>query len=307
MWTSAHFFYQGEVDRLIVKLVGPLVEELRDTDATIDFFFLRYWEGGPHLRLRIRTEYSNGHRDLIKWHASEFFRAFPSEDRLKDPKSFLEFSTALAAREGIRAIPAHYPNDSVQFIDYSFDSRKYGAARGPVERHFGESSRIALGLLNAGLSIDQRRAVAFAAVILAFAACGRNADAIGRRIMSSWSIWMLGNTDKSVQECAFSKAYDERKRELTTLASGAMNSARVLPSGSDDPFATAWFSSLTNLHASLNGGSAVREAIIDTCVHMLMNRLGLSPLREGYVRYLAARATADIPRDSDVARKSCKL
>jgi hypothetical protein len=306
LWISAHFFYQGELDRLIVKLVGPLVAEIGDADPTIDFFFVRYWEGGPHVRLRIRTKRLTGHRNLVERRASEFFRAFPSEDRLKDPNLFSEFSAALAKREGVRAHPVRYPNDSVQFINYNFDFSRYGTAEGPVERHFGESSRIALGLLTAGLSMDQRQAVAFAAVLLTFAACDGLPNNIEKRIISNWSAWAFEKENALVLERAFSDAYEERKAELTALTLVTLNLVRNASARSNNPFASAWLDSLTNLKGSLNGVSGSREATLDACAHMLMNRLGLSPSREAYVRYLAARGAADVRLDDDAAGKSEK-
>jgi Lantibiotic biosynthesis dehydratase C-term len=40
---------------------------------------------------------------------------------------------------------------------------------------------------------------------------------------------------------------------------------------------------------------AVRApAVVDTCVHLFCNRLGVSLPDEGYLRYLAARTTVDL-------------
>ena len=50
-WISAHIFHAGDLDALITRVAGPLVSDLNPEG----FFFLRYWEGGPHLRLRMRV------------------------------------------------------------------------------------------------------------------------------------------------------------------------------------------------------------------------------------------------------------
>jgi thiopeptide-type bacteriocin biosynthesis protein len=298
MWTSAHFFHQGDLDRLIVKLVGPVISEIERDDPTTEFFFVRYWEGGPHVRLRLSMEPSPTFRNLIARRAGEFFMAFPSEDRLNDPRAFVEFSTAAAQREGIAAASVRYPNDSLQFIGYTFDVHRYGTIKQPVERHFWESSRLALSLLNAGFSMDQRQAVAFTAVILSSVACGFEGPEIGRQIKSRWSAWAFGNSEASDAERLLAEAYEFRRRELMALALDTLNSVYRHSGQSGSPVAEAWFQSISTLYDALEEGGRDRRTIVDTCTHMLMNRLGLSPSREGYVRYLAARATGDIYDDA---------
>src|SRR5215475_1105633 len=58
-WVSAHVFYQGDLTELLVNGIVPLTRELTHDGmaallcGTPGWFFLRYWEGGPHLRLRV--------------------------------------------------------------------------------------------------------------------------------------------------------------------------------------------------------------------------------------------------------------
>src|SRR5690349_6351129 len=60
------------------------------------------------------------------------------------------------------------PNHTAHEIPYEPEYERYGL--GPslatVERHFSESSRVALGLIAAVLSRDQRHTVAFSAILL---------------------------------------------------------------------------------------------------------------------------------------------
>jgi thiopeptide-type bacteriocin biosynthesis protein len=64
-WISAHLFHRGAMDDLITGTVAPLIGELNSSRALNGFFFLRYWEGGPHLRLRILPT-STAHADRIR-------------------------------------------------------------------------------------------------------------------------------------------------------------------------------------------------------------------------------------------------
>jgi thiopeptide-type bacteriocin biosynthesis protein len=54
-WLMASIFAsESTLDRRLASLVGPLVHELRASDTIEGWFFIRYWEPKPHLRLRLR-------------------------------------------------------------------------------------------------------------------------------------------------------------------------------------------------------------------------------------------------------------
>ncbi|MBR5636658.1 MAG: thiopeptide-type bacteriocin biosynthesis protein [Pseudobutyrivibrio sp.] len=53
-WKSYHIFYHDGLlqERLICECIYPLMKELKDGGSISKWFFIRYWEGGPHIRLR---------------------------------------------------------------------------------------------------------------------------------------------------------------------------------------------------------------------------------------------------------------
>ncbi len=53
-WVSVHVHYQTGLDRLLTEAVDPLIRRLGEEGLHNGWFFLRYWDGGTHLRLRIR-------------------------------------------------------------------------------------------------------------------------------------------------------------------------------------------------------------------------------------------------------------
>jgi thiopeptide-type bacteriocin biosynthesis protein len=54
-WLSASIFAShSTLDRRLATLVGSLIQHLRTTGAIEGWFFIRYWEPKPHLRLRLR-------------------------------------------------------------------------------------------------------------------------------------------------------------------------------------------------------------------------------------------------------------
>src|SRR5438874_11952323 len=57
-WRSYHLFRAEPWEEFLCTGVRPLVDELADAGLTEGFFFIRYWERGPHIRLRLKTAYA---------------------------------------------------------------------------------------------------------------------------------------------------------------------------------------------------------------------------------------------------------
>ncbi|MFC7614598.1 lantibiotic dehydratase C-terminal domain-containing protein [Actinokineospora soli] len=53
VWRSLHVYRYGEQDAFLVDGVAPVIDGLRESGALADFFFLRYWQGGHHVRVRL--------------------------------------------------------------------------------------------------------------------------------------------------------------------------------------------------------------------------------------------------------------
>ena len=60
-WLSAHLYVNGWIfhprcDRVLVEAVGPFLRECEDRSWLSGYFFVRYSESGPHVRLRLRGD-----------------------------------------------------------------------------------------------------------------------------------------------------------------------------------------------------------------------------------------------------------
>ena len=98
-WISLHIFYQGNLDDVITGCVGPMVSHLSNSISQL--FFLRYWDGGPHLRLRLKPVDVAAIPELTSasiLEINQFLRRTPSV-------SVLTFEDYLASAQGL-AIPA---------------------------------------------------------------------------------------------------------------------------------------------------------------------------------------------------------
>lgn len=56
-WFAVYLFYPGELDEVLLGLIAPLTDVyLSDRRLVPSYFFIRYWEGGSHIRLRVKTD-----------------------------------------------------------------------------------------------------------------------------------------------------------------------------------------------------------------------------------------------------------
>lgn len=81
-WLSIHVWYHDLThhDDLIVLGIKPLVHKLRSEKVLRRCFFIRYWTGGPHVRLRLLPE-SNAAgrcRDVVEMGLSDYLAMAPS-------------------------------------------------------------------------------------------------------------------------------------------------------------------------------------------------------------------------------------
>ena len=57
-WLSVYLFHHGDANQLLKQLVHPFIQQWN-----APWFFIRYWEGGDHIRLRLKAAVSQ--HDLI--------------------------------------------------------------------------------------------------------------------------------------------------------------------------------------------------------------------------------------------------
>jgi hypothetical protein len=269
-WVSAHVFYSDPLDPLLRKAIRPLVTELAGSGLVDGWFFLRYWEGGPHVRLRLRPTGDPGPvREAVKVHCGLYLSEHPATTPVA-PDGYATAAAAMARYEHRDEPPEPLrETNSVAFIDYRPEHDRYGSgpALAAVERHFVESSTIALALVPADR--QARRTAAFCAILLAHRLCPPVAAAP-----------------------AWAGRYDAHRLPRIGAA------MRDLADGATRPGSlTAWRDSIVGLRDAVRGtvtGADRAAEVVDTCVHLFCNRLGVTLPEEAYLRSLAARTAAEL-------------
>ncbi|MCE6996472.1 hypothetical protein LZG04_16935 [Saccharothrix sp. S26] len=313
-WVGAHVFHRGDQDLLVTRAVAPLCEELSRGGRVRGWFFLRYWEGGPHVRLRLLVKaHPRDVRVAVVRACARHLAEHPSPP---DGWSQHEYE-ALARRRAEDERLARWdrrlrPVDTVEFVAYEPEHHAYGEGRAlrAVERHFTDSSHLAVRLLAA--PPERRAGAALAMLTLAVAVCEPDLERAAARFASV-------RTRQPTAPLPRDDLLDQTRRLW------AWASSELADPASTDPLA-AWWLSIHALHATLTGlrargdfapvdslspfaglARAVRPEdpvvpyVVLRCAHLLCNRLGLSAATEARLASLTARTLSDL-HDEAAAR-----
>ncbi|MEU7245500.1 lantibiotic dehydratase C-terminal domain-containing protein [Streptomyces sparsogenes] len=272
-WTAVHLFHQGDLDTLLLEAVVPALTGLAREGRVRGHFFLRYWEGGPHLRVRILSAPPHGTgahdtaRQLVaRWNT--WLRDHPSP-RSVDEAAYLGFADQAAAREGLSGYePWRALHDHAEPRPYLPEHDRYGtgASLAAVERHFMEASDSAEALLARRPAPAERLSAGLAVVLLTWAVVEPDPRRRLDALTSGARAWrrMLG---PAYDTEAFDRAYvrarpalvrragqllDPGARQLLDPEAGQLlaPAASARPEGPAGPVA-AWHDSISRLHTTL--------------------------------------------------------
>ncbi|QTJ37717.1 thiopeptide-type bacteriocin biosynthesis protein [Dolosigranulum pigrum] len=158
-WVSLHFYYydQYKYDQLILKLLEFLKSEKNNLKIT-QYFFIRYWEGGPHIRLRYKTVNSNEYREEVfrklKEIADDFWKNHPTTVILNE--SDYQKVIKEVPDSNTESLEYLIPSETIKPIKYDPEFERYGNNRLMIknESFFEISSDISVLLLKFLLNKD---------------------------------------------------------------------------------------------------------------------------------------------------------
>ncbi|MFI6498957.1 lantibiotic dehydratase C-terminal domain-containing protein [Nonomuraea typhae] len=310
-WISIHAHYHHDLDPLLIGAVAPLIDMLRSADLLERWFFLRYWEGGPHLRIRLLPR-RHGDASAVRGEAvhrlGSWLAANPAPGHLPEDLYEAHARTA-AALEGRPGPPTPLrPAGTLDVRSYPREHAVYG--RGPAldaaERHFCESSDLALAVVMGTGRPARRHGSALAALTLTMAACGLPPVRLGTWLARTWGAWWSSeDRPRDLQPIPLDEAppahVTEQVRELWRLG----RAGRHEPGGA----AAAWTSSIRSARTAFLGDPGMPEsaalspfvplrqaapgpaiAALLRCAHLYNNRIAVNGPTEGMVFALATRA-----------------
>ncbi|MBK1787525.1 lantibiotic dehydratase C-terminal domain-containing protein [Prauserella cavernicola] len=291
-WVSAHVFYDGELDLVITDLLATVQSRLDEVAAGAELFFLRYWNGGPHVRIRVLATrlHTDDVRRIVSGAIVDFLRRAPAPAR-GSQADYDRYAPSKATREQVRSYELRRrPNNSFAFSPYRPETHKYGtgASLRAAEDHFVRCSAAVRRFLETRPSNEQRGAAAFAAL-----AVNRWIASHGTgRPQSASVMWTPGG------EAAAAARYENRRDTLLAI-SARMRALAANPPSEPSELAGALAASATTLAGRIEAPDAPRD-VLDRCARLTCNRLGVSLTGESRLRDLSNRVFAELAGEEAV-------
>jgi thiopeptide-type bacteriocin biosynthesis protein len=322
-WISAHLFYHDDLTYVLLGWVQPLVEELRSQQLLEAYFFIRYWQGGPHIRLRLLPMMGVSHEKIkacIEEQAQTFLRRKPSTQVLNDQR-YKEVTNHLEYLEYGKAEDVSlYPNNSLHYIPYVPEYEHYGGedAMAVIEQQFAISSELVLDVLHRQDSaLSQKTTQGLASLFLAMSIETREIEQLACMAEEYYHAWE--RIPAPVQErftAQFARQYQQQRLKIHALLRHLWQGLQ-----SDVPtdlpslqIAAHWQTSLQELKRGLEQIEVQRPLSVNDsyhtippktniglrCTHMHNNRLGLLLLEEAYVLYMLKVALHEAVNNQEI-------
>lgn len=317
-WLSFHIHYNSDPFWLLTEAIEPMIARLIEEKLLANYFFIRYWERGPHIRLRLLPAQADAAPALlqaVRTRVEQFMARRPSIFKFPTYMApmytdlFIEeySEEALHAKYGKKGQIPFERNNTIQLADYQPEYIRYGGTLGTniAQAYFEDSSAICLQLLGGQNGHDFRIVLGQAfrffvyACLIFFEAPERAGFAA--TYQRRWAQFGLSKSESTPAEFDFKYARQRSFLDVALQGCEDVIAGRATPTAID----AAWVGAMRRLHASLamakaSGDIEVPEArgglpfyiryLLPSYIHMHNNRLGLSISDEVYLAFLVNQA-----------------
>ncbi len=292
LWLSAYLFRSSGVNSFLLDAVKPFIDSMIALHWIDAFFFVRFSEGGPHIRLRMKGEHVtllSEVKPALNSCCQTYFRRYPSH--------------------GAGFPVAQEPQgDSIRYVPYSPEIDRYGGELGMTisERQFEASSRAVLSRLSDGW--DFQTAIGMGIHMhIALAHCfGMNLSTASQFFSYVSKRSFLAGEDEDRMQELFRAQRISLVQANKVLWCGLEDKARF-----DIAWLDRWIEDLLQVASDLKNTQLVRNhdiqllhgigdgdqilwPILASYVHMTNNRLGILRTDESYVSYLIAHSLDEL-------------
>lgn len=295
-WRALHIYLPHSLQTGFLRdAIRPAV---RDAGVRDRFFFLRYWQGGPHIRLRIH----GAGEDVVESVRSTVAAAIPplTPELTAEYEYEVSMQGDLADLEDEQTAAIRTPG-TVEPAAYSPEYDKYGGDEGIriAEELFCATSVAVLDLAAARGGTEPKAPVGEAIRIMAMSLKGSGLD-IGqsREFLGRYETWWRRYVPPGYDE-QWPGLYDKTREKVTNLCTSVWHDGKT--DVFHDTYAKARAAAGAVQDASngaelteLTLGRTPYARCLSNYVHTTNNRLGIIPAGEAFVAHVMRRSLAEL-------------
>ncbi|MBL0386965.1 thiopeptide-type bacteriocin biosynthesis protein [Tumebacillus sp. ITR2] len=308
-WLGLHIFYhdQSKQDALLTEAILPAIRELQESEKCREWFFLRYWEGGPHLRVRFLNPAAEV-ESLLRERIGAFIAAHPAE-REWTREEYYANHTFDGEKLDEAELP-WYPNGTIVALPYEPEYKRYGgvAAMPISESLFHLSSETAMDVIElTGAAFGKRLNIGLDLMILTALCLGVQPEELESYFTRYARMWQ---SFQASIEAALQRADLMWEQNRAHLVPRMKTLQEFVQSGEDAPIYRRFVEGLQEA-ARCYGEDEVRQKlespwdnlpvegelrfrtvlsyIAFSMIHMTNNRLGITPPLEHLLGTLVQR------------------
>lgn len=310
-YLSYSIYYAEPWEKLLVSAIHPLVKKLFDDGWISQYFFIRYWERGPHIRLRLKKKSGVNEVELSET-VQENLQKFITENPSK-----LFFTPEMEEKSKAES---WHKNNQIFSVEYQPETARYGGvdALPLAELQFFASSRVVLNELLeiSDWSYDHALGAAIKLHLGFVFSMGMSAEKAVAFFKKNCQDWMPRAYQTEVVEIQkekillqFQNAYQAQKMAVLPYIQGVWEELQQNPSGSGVPAWENWLTinqavftnlqilqknGLLNLVNAESNSDGPTESelwtMLSDFVHLNNNRLGVLNRDEGFLAFMLAEA-----------------
>lgn len=274
-WVSLHVHHHESPERVVTDAAGPLVHELAERGWIDRFFYLRHWQGGRHVRLRLRAtrpELQSTVATTATRQLSRYLHEHPSRRAEDEAGHRAETAWLRAVEPGSSTPEPLRPDNTIE--SPTFHGIPDPMTGEPLADELADIMVHAFTVSTQRAFASSRKHIEAAAAVVAVALARPEPAAFLSAGDDEWAAALLGPLAAAAREGFAIRAPSDRAvaaeivRRVRAADAGGRRLAAIAP-------------------------PTLPDRLAQYCLHTHCNRLGLSLVDEAYVRYLVAHEQVD--------------
>lgn len=275
-WRCIHIFYYDNHDFIIRAGLTPILSR----NNIENFFFIRYWENGPHIRLRIK-DIDDQLFEKIKYDICNFIKTNPSKLIINKDKYIKRASEYGKKEKNFTNNKGIISNNTVKDWVYEPEFKKYHGIQGvPIaEKEFIYSSKLAMKILISEPSVSKKYMFGATFALLVLKNICSNSCEMGEFLSEYIKYWknFSGVSDRSFL------SIEESVKNYSVLPKSVEAIVEFYKNHSFDLLHKDIFDELRSLKGSPT------TSFCFNFIHLFNNRIGMSPAEEIVISFIGKK------------------